>query len=126
MHHRPLTADLLAILGEDAFLRLAEEFGGTRLYVPTTIREDSDLARAIGMTAAQRLASMFAPTAIRVPLARHERAVRLRAQGLSNARIARKLGMTETGVEKLFDREEGLPESPHKAIKSAQLPLFED
>jgi hypothetical protein len=124
MRQRPFTADLMAILGEEAFLRLAEHFGGTRLYVPTTMREDSEIVKAIGMDAARRLASMFAPTAIRVPLARRERALRLRRQGLSNARIARVLGMTETGVEKLFDREEALPESGRSGRNSAQLPLF--
>lgn len=124
MRQRPLTTDLIAILGEEAFLRLAEELGGTRAYIPQVLRADSAIVKAIGLEAASKLAKIWAPTAIRVPLARRERAFALRRRGLSNAQIARKLGMTETGVEKLFDREEGLPESGHSAINSAQLRLF--
>jgi CRP-like cAMP-binding protein len=126
MRAGPFTHDLLSILGEDAFLRLAEEFGGTELYVPGQLPDDHPIVAAIGSTLAQRLASFYAPTAIRVPLARRERAIRLRSQGLTQREIARKLGMTESGVYKLLNREQALPESARSVINSAQLPLFGD
>lgn len=126
MRPRPMTSDLMAILGEEAFLRLAAQFGGTELYVPSQLAEDHPIVAAIGLSLAQRLARFYAPTAIRVPLARRERAIRLRKQGLSQREIARRLGMTESGIYKLLQREECLPESGGSAIKSSQLPLFDE
>ncbi|MBV1917594.1 MAG: hypothetical protein KUG65_05990 [Sphingomonadaceae bacterium] len=123
---RPFTSDLIAILGQEAFVRFCQEFGGTRVYVPYKMREDSGIVEAIGMEAAEKLSRLLAPAAIRVPLARRERALWFRGRGLSNARIARLLGMTETGIEKLFTREEDLPDKPGKCRNSAQLPLFKD
>lgn len=99
-----LSQELPALLGDAAFVALAEAFGGTRLYVPQTIGEDHEIAQAIGLDAARRLSRRHSPSWIRVPLAREARARHYRAQGLSNAAIARRLGITETGVDKLFRR----------------------
>ncbi|WP_174279026.1 hypothetical protein [Sphingomonas bacterium] len=96
--------EIAATIGEDGLIALAAAFGGTRLYVPERISADHDIVRAIGADAAATLAARFALHTIRVPLAREQRAVRLRSQGASNAQIAVKLGMTETGVNKLFAR----------------------
>lgn len=115
-----LTDDLQHLLGEQAFVGLVEAFGGLRLYVPTSITSDHAIARAIGSEAAQLLASRYAPAVIRVPLARKVRAMHYRASGASNAAIARKLGMTEPGVEQLFER---TPNAPAKG--SAQFSLFD-
>jgi hypothetical protein len=43
---------------------------------------------------------------------------------MSNAAIARKLGITENGVEKLFGREQDLPDRPGSAKHDRQLNLF--
>ncbi|RIA44065.1 hypothetical protein DFR49_2301 [Hephaestia caeni] len=110
--------DLQALLGDDAFVRLAQAFGGTRLYVPHTMRPDHEIAVAIGLAAAERLCRRCAPAQIRVPLARELRARHYRAAGLSNAAIARRLGMTEPGVDKLFARMRDKPE------KGSQPSLF--
>jgi DNA-binding CsgD family transcriptional regulator len=96
--------ELEALIGEDALIRLAEAFGGTRLYVPVTISAAHDIARAIGVEAARRLSERLAPDVVRVPLAREQRARHYRAAGKSNAQIARALGITESGVDKLFAR----------------------
>lgn len=101
-----------AILDEDSFVLLAQELGGTRVYLPLKLSDDHDVIGAIGRTAAEALVRELAPAWLRVPLARRERALYWRARGLSNARIARKVGMSETGVEKLFRREEDLPPKP--------------
>lgn len=114
-----LSNDLKALLGEDGFVALAQAFGGTRLYVPTAIPADHEIAQAIGREAADLLSRRYSPATIRVPLARSERARHYRALGLSNAQIARKLGMAETGVDKLFAR---MADAPTKG--SAQLSLF--
>lgn len=111
--------DLIDLLGEPAFVALAETFGGTRLYVPTTIGADHAIARAIGLPAAQRLSQRLAPDQITVPLARDIRARHYRAQKLSKAEVARRLGMTENGVQRLLKRTGGDP-APDP------LPLFPD
>ena len=114
-----LSGDLQGLLGERAFIALCEAFGGTRLYVPHTIPAGHEIARAIGEPAAERLSRRMAPAQIRVPLARELRARHYRDEGKSFAEIAVKLGLTETGVQKLFDRMEDPP------VKGArQLSLF--
>ncbi|MES2987657.1 MAG: hypothetical protein V4808_07110 [Pseudomonadota bacterium] len=121
MHARALTEQLKSLLGEAAFVALAEAFGGTRLYVPHTIPADHEIARAIGIEAAARLSKRLAPDTIRMPLARELRARHYRAHNLSNAAIARKLGLTEGGVEKLFKR----MDNPPAKGSAGQLHLFE-
>ncbi|MGB3167125.1 MAG: hypothetical protein WBA68_10165 [Alteraurantiacibacter sp.] len=115
-HH--LSRHLLQILGEEAFVRLCQELGGTRVYVPYKCREGSDLVDAIGAAACEKLSLALAPATIRVPLARRERALFYRGQGLSNPRIACKLGITETGLQKLFAREADLPDRGEKTMSS--------
>lgn len=121
-HH--LSRHLIQILGEADFVRLCQELGGTRVYVPYKCREDSDLVEAIGVEACEKLSRALAPATIRVPLARRERALFYRAQDLSNAKIARKLGITETGVNRIFAAEFDVPDRPGVAAKSRQLTLL--
>lgn len=113
--------ELEMLIGEDAFVRLAEAFGGTRLFVPTKTTARHEIAKAIGLDAARTMSARLAPDVVRVPLAREKRALHYRATGRSNAQIARSLGITESGVEKLFKRQ---PDAPTKG--SAQLRLFRD
>lgn len=104
-----LAGDLEGLLGQAAFIALTEEYGGTRLYVPLGTQPDHRLVDAIGEKAAKRLSERYAPAFIRVPLARELRARHYRSQDLSFAKIAVKLGLTETGVQKLFDRMDNPP-----------------
>jgi hypothetical protein len=99
-----LSSELIGLLGEAAFVALAERFGGTRLHVPAKVRPGHELAELLGQDKAERLAQSYTSATLRIPLARELRARHYRAQGLSNAAIARKLGITETGVDKLFRR----------------------
>ncbi len=119
-----LKLELQAILGTDGFVALCQELGGVRLYVAYQMRDDHDVVQALGRELADKLSRALAPATIRVPLARRERALHYRSLGLSDARIARKLGMTETGVSKLFAREAHLPDRPGRGKEAAQLPLF--
>jgi DNA-binding NarL/FixJ family response regulator len=80
--------------------------------------------QAVGRILADKLSRAMAPATIRVPLARRERAMSYRALGMSNAMIARKLGITENGVGKLFGREQDLPDRPGSAKHDRQLNLF--
>ena len=99
-----LSDDLLALLGEDGLIALAEAFGGRRLYIPRAIGRDHEIAAALGMVKATKLTDYYAGAQLRVPLARELRARQYRAGGLSNGEIATRLGMAETGVDKMFAR----------------------
>ena len=113
--------ELEVLIGKEALVRLAEAFGGTRLFVPVKMTARHEIAKAVGIDAARKLSQRLAPDVVRVPLAREERAMHYRAAlGLSNAQIARRLGMTEGGVEKLFLR------NPSAPAKGSQLSLFND
>lgn len=105
-----LVSELTALLGERAFIALAEAFGGRRLYVPRKIDADGEIAKAIGLDAARLLSERKSPDYLRVPLAREVRARHYRAAGFSNGEIATKLGMSETGVNSLFARMDSPPE----------------
>ncbi len=53
-------ADLVRLIGWDGARKLTKAFGGVRLYVPTTFRDDHPIVQAIGIEAAQKLSSEFA------------------------------------------------------------------
>lgn len=99
----PITEALTELIGKSAYLALVEHYGGTRLFVPKT-PERSVLSDAIGDEAAAKLAQAYAAEYIKVPLDRELRARHYKNDGLSNAAIARRLGITESGVERLFKR----------------------
>ena len=96
--------ELAQHLSEGEIVALTEAFGGTRLYIPVRMTEDHRICVALGFNAALRLWECIGPGAFRVPIARALRFRHYRNQGLSKAKIARLLGMTETGVGKLERR----------------------
>lgn len=104
-----LTAVLIELLGAGGLVRLAEYKGGTRLYVPSS--GYGTLAGMIGAEAARALSARYGGDYIRVPLAWELRARHDRAAGASNAEIARRLGMSESGVDRLFN---AMPNKPAK------------
>lgn len=113
-----LSEDLLALLGEEGLVRLAEALGGRRFYVPHAAHREHALIEAVGEELAARLTRRYAPAYLRIPLVRELRARHYRAQGMSNGRIATMLGITETAVDKIFARMKNPP-----AKGSAQLTL---
>jgi len=115
-----LISELKKLLGIDDFIRLAEAFGGTRLFVPArTI--DTKVEAALGESVAKKLAEHYGRDYLLVPLAREERARQYRAIGCSNAEIARRLGITESGVNKMFAR---MDAKPVKGVDPRQGELF--
>ncbi|MDL2401273.1 hypothetical protein [Rhizobium mayense] len=118
-----LTDELLDTVGLEGFIRLADAFGGTRLYVPVE-PNGTLLQHEIGVAAASRLCKHYGRSYIRVPLGREHRAVHFRESGMSNSQIARRLGMTETGVDKLFRRAGTRPARPRRQADTFQLEIF--
>jgi hypothetical protein len=95
---------LRELLSEAELLDLANAFGGIRLYVPLSISADHRLAKAVGLDAAMKLVRQMGGIQLRVPLMRDERARSYRQGGQTVAWIARRLCMTETGVERALRR----------------------
>lgn len=119
-----LTQELLHTLGEDGFFVLVEAHAGMRLYIPAD-PDRSDLPGTIGIEYATHLSNLFRGGYIKVPLAREFRALRYRDRGLSNKDVARKLGLTENGVERLFNRaRKTKPGRGKKPKDTRQIELF--
>lgn len=120
MKDAALSAELLDLLGLEDYLRLVEAHGGTRLKIPRFLG-DTKVAREFGADVERQLVERFGGSYVRVPLDRERRARRYREEGMTNAQIARRLGMTETGVDKIFH---AMPRKPVKGVDPRQADLF--
>lgn len=118
-----LSAELLAMLGAKAFLALVEAYAGQRIFIPATGESDW-LVEAVGMDAARKLVRLHGGNKLNVPLARELRARQYRGDGDSDIVIAKRLGMTVSGVERLFQRLPDRPARPKKGPDPRQTDLF--
>lgn len=108
MRETGIVDSLVRLIGLRGLLILSEKYGGTRLYIqPSSGR--SQLSEELGDEIAQKLGQRYGGDYLNVPLARQLRARHYRAIGLSNAKIARRLGITEGGVIRIFRRMEDAP-----------------
>jgi len=117
--------ELLALLGEEAFVALVERHGGEKIFVPS-VRDSAELVATLGAEAAAKLQRVHGGNKVNIPLARALRARKYRGDGMSDREIARALGMTVSGVERLFRR---MPDRPARRGKRKpdprQMRLFE-
>lgn len=97
--------DFRSLLNDDEFLKLVEEFGGWRLYVPRRLRPGQRLERAIGMDAAAKLVSEYAGCTCRVPVAREFRVQQYLAKGLRRFDIGKRVGISEVALENMLRRQ---------------------
>jgi Mor family transcriptional regulator len=104
-------ANLRRILGEDGARKLAETFGGRRLYVPRSPGEHHPITVALGRSGADRLAGAFHGCGIDVPMLPAKKAMvrELDAAGVTRADIARRLKITERWVYKILSEPETSP-----------------
>ncbi|TCT35393.1 hypothetical protein [Martelella mediterranea] len=117
---RDMEQELRDMLGGEDFLKLVERVGGIRFYVPNDPAKSAD-KEGLGSDILHRLSAAYAGEYIKVPLARRWRADQYRLQGQSHADIARRLGMSESGVYKLF-KAAPRPAKPRKPTR--QMDLF--
>ncbi len=103
------TDSLLRLLGPEGLAILADRYAGTRLFVPESL-DRTKLADEVGMEIATKLVQRYGRDYIPVPLVRDLRARHYRAAGMSNAKIARRLGITEASVNRIFQRMDNVPE----------------
>lgn len=93
---------LTAIIGADATLRLIEEHGGTRVYVPKDANQGAAARLGIPLQAARDLAGRFGGEYIHIPIARAWRVRLYRAAGGTYPAIAKRLGVTERAVGRIL------------------------
>lgn len=98
------TAIFRGVLKDEQLVRLAEEFGGDRLYIPTQFRSTHRIAKAVGDDCAAALVKHLGGVAIRVPLAVDLRIRHYLATGVKRRDIRRRLCMTETSLIKAINR----------------------
>lgn len=121
MSELSLADALTKLIGAKGLVLLAEKYGGTRLYIPPSPNR-SQLVDELGADILTRLGQRYGGDYLKVPLARELRARHYRAIGLSNAKIARKLGVTEGAVNRIFQRMKEVPEKG--SADPRQLTLF--
>lgn len=93
---------LTDLIGAAATLRLLEEHGGTRVYVPKDVNQGSAARLGLSLDQTRLLARRHGGEHILVPLARAWRVRVYRAAGLTYPAIARRLGITERAVGRIL------------------------
>lgn len=108
-------APLVALIGDDAALRLLEARGGTRVYVSDP-EEGRALADIVGLDAAAAMRRKYGATRVKLPVGRQWRVLCYKAMGLSRPKIALRAGCSETTVDDIVKR--------HGRPATTQLDLF--
>ncbi|HEY6421569.1 MAG TPA: Mor transcription activator family protein [Candidatus Binataceae bacterium] len=102
-----LLEEISRLVGPDLFAKLCDDFGGRRVYIPTTPARGDLLARSIGVAASNKLARIYGGDRLDIPVdCEHSRRrmliFQLREHGASVSAIARKLHCTERYVYKVL------------------------
>lgn len=121
---------LVELLGVAGALKLAERFGGQRLYMPERVKPEGALAQAIGFEAAQKLAFEWRRDAVDIPKcaallrARRDRQIREDTKAMSVAAVAEKWDTTERNVYMILARPEPSADEGAAVVDAAQRTLF--
>ena len=118
-----LEDELIELLGAEDFIRLVEAYGGERRYVPKS-ETGTEIAGKLGEEVARRLSKRFGGDEISIPLARTFRARHYRAAEMNNREIAKRLGISVNGVEKLFRRRPSARPPRRRQADPRQTDLF--
>lgn len=125
LQREQLSSELLGTLGKHGLLELLEHYAGCRLFVPKMDGEASNIIPRLSRDVSLKLSERFGGDSLRVPIMREFRALCLRNEGLSNAKIARSLGITEPGVDHLFKRLREKRSTTGKPLSEHQRKLIE-
>ncbi|WP_439532061.1 helix-turn-helix domain-containing protein [Polymorphobacter sp.] len=96
----PVVAELIAVIGEEAYFELGRAAGGSMFYVPRHFPDGHWLVKAIGRTAAELLSEYFHGTYLVLPVREWRRfaIARLAERGFSGDTIARELRLSRSSV----------------------------
>ncbi|WP_431281641.1 hypothetical protein ACQW02_19845 [Humitalea sp. 24SJ18S-53] len=117
-------AHIADAIGAKATLWLVEEHGGTEIYVPHDPNQGSRLALCIGLDAAKKLAAVRGGEGLRVPLARAWRIHVYADRGDKRSAIARRMGMTESGIWRVLRGVAQCSTDPNPYATQIQRDLF--
>ncbi len=85
-------------IGAAATLKLIEQRGGTRVFIPRAPADGQVLVAQIGIEAVAALSEGWGGEYLKIPLVKWWRARVYRSQGLNHREIAQRLGCTENTV----------------------------
>lgn len=101
-------AEMARVTTPAVAMKIAERFGGTRIYLPRQPEAESDLARLIGLPAARALGKHYGGELVEVPRAsavcralRNNKIRQRRRSGTSVKELARDGAMTERQVRRI-------------------------
>ncbi|WP_375227526.1 helix-turn-helix domain-containing protein [Roseobacter sp. S98] len=106
------------ILGTDMAVEFLLTFGGAEMYFPDRPGDNSELVRTVGVEKARAICAASGRIKGRIPIGKPWIARVLNAKGLSNAKIARRLHVSDVTVRKYLSGEQRSPNT------SDQLSLF--
>jgi len=104
--------DLTQQIGLAATMKLIQQYGGTRLYLPKTLSPKHELLQLVGLTAARAIVGHFDDDRPHIPLASHalrrarNRAICVQAENISTPHLARQYGLHERSIYKILARSE--------------------
>ncbi len=101
---------IAAVVGNELALKLARDFGGTRLYLALDPDAESPLALSVGVQAARAIGKRFGGDEIEIPMFKsraqrrrdREMILKLRGRHRSIAAIARMVGCSERSVYRIL------------------------
>lgn len=120
-----LSSVLLDTLGKHGLRELLEHYAGCRLFVPKMDGEATIIIPRLSREVSLKLTERFSGDSLRIPIMRDFRALCLRNEGLTNGKIARRLGITESGVDSLFKRLRANRSTTGKPLSEHQRKLIE-
>jgi len=98
------------IVGQDAFAKLVERYGGSRLYVPHTLPPAHPLCQLVGSDTAGKLTADFGGLSIDIPRAlaaqierRNDSILAERSGGITVRKLAFKYRLTERTIRKIIN-----------------------
>jgi hypothetical protein len=97
-------ANMLDLLGEEVTLRLIEQHGGTRFYVPKEKLAEHALRDLLGDAGFEALWEYFGGCEIKMPLAKHWRMDVYAKRGLKTKAIAQKVALDERSVARFLNK----------------------
>lgn len=118
----PTLAEMAGVIAHDAVLKIADRFGGSRIYIPLTPDAHGELAQLVGLANAKCLSQRYGKESIYVPRAgalrrvvRNEEVVRLSKSGLTTSQIAKIVNTTPRHLRRILHAGRSVPFSTNGA-----------
>lgn len=105
-----LFQELKQFIGEEAAAELSKQYGGTRLYIPGTLKPEHPLLQLLGQQVAQRLADEFGGMTVEIPRSamrqnseRNAHILADRGMGMSQRKLALRYQLTVRTIRTIIN-----------------------